>query len=264
MPIVRPSGDKVVSDALREQILAKSRLVESGADHFAVLEVTRETSKDQIKATYFHLAKTYHPDRLALVNLDELRPQVERIFARLSEAFGVLGDEARRKEYLTILAEGGEAKFRARESQETAKAVQILSAEEHFRRGEMALRRQAYPQALEEFKKALELNHDEGEHHAMHAWAVWCLATDKDKVLTEVKKGLHKALELNAQCAPAFYFLGSLYKYKGETDRAYSHFQRCLDLVDGHTDAEREIRLIDMRRASGQDRKGLFDRFKKK
>jgi tetratricopeptide (TPR) repeat protein len=267
-PVTRPSADKVVSDNLREQILAKHKLIESGADYFALLDLGRDAPKEQVKTTYFQMAKSYHPDRLALVNLEELRPQVERIFARLSEAFSVLGDDARRKEYMGVLAEGGEAKVRARESQEAAKAVQILSAEEHFRRGEMALRRQAFPLALEEFNKALELNAEEGEHHAMRAWALWCVSTDKDRVLTEVKKGLLKALELNAKCAPAFYYLGTVYKHAGDIDRAYSHFQKCLDLTPGHVDAEREVRLIEMRRERGGGSPGkgggLFDRFKKK
>lgn len=265
-PTNPPQGatEAVIAEKLRLQIAAKAKRVEQGADHFQVLEIERNASKEQIKAAYFALAKTYHPDRLALLRLEDLRPQVELIFSKLSEAFGTLADDTRRKEYMNILAQGGEVAVRKKEDAEAAKAVAILTSEEHFRRGEMALRRQQWTQAQEEFKKALDLNGDEGEHHAMYAWATWCAAADKDKILADVKKGLNRAIELNAKCAPAFYFLGQVFKTQGDMDKAYNQFQRCVSLQPGHVDAEREIRVIDMRRAKGPEKKGLFDRFKKK
>jgi curved DNA-binding protein CbpA len=263
---VPPSGatSQAITAQLREQILAKSRLVDAGADHFKILEVERHASKDQVKAAYFSLAKTYHPDRLALLKLEDLRPQVERIFAKLSEAFSVLSDEPRKQEYLKILAQGGEAVIKRREDDEAAKAVALLSAEEHFRRGEMALRRSLWSQALEEFKKALELNPEEGEHHALLGWASWCASVEKEKVTADVKKSLNKALELNPKCAPAFFYLGQVHKHLGDNERAYAHFQKVLSLQPGHVDAQREVRLIDMRRGKDQQKGGFFDRFKKK
>jgi tetratricopeptide (TPR) repeat protein len=254
-----------VTEKLREQILSKARQVDGGADHFMLLEVDRNVSKEQVRAQYFTLAKMYHPDRLTLLKLETLRPLVERIFARLSEAFSVLSDESRRKEYLRILAEGGEAAVRSKEDKEAARAVAILSSEEHFRQGEMALRRQQFPQALEEFKKALDLNPEEGEHHAMFAWAHWCVTADKDKIVGEVKKAFSKALELNPKCVAAFFYLGQIYKHVGDLDRAYNHFAKVLQLQDSHVDARRELRVLEMRRSKSSDKKGgFFDRFKKK
>jgi DnaJ-like protein/uncharacterized protein DUF4388/tetratricopeptide repeat protein len=260
-------GDASVAAVLREQIASKLKQVDGGVDHFRILEVDREATSLQVKAAYFQLAKMYHPDRLAIVKLEELRPQVERIFARLSEAFSVLSDDARRKDYLQVLAQGGEQAVRKREDAEVAKANRILSAEEHFRRGEMALRRQLFPAALEEFEEALELNPDEPEHHVMHAWAVWCNAADKQAVFTAVRRGLNKAIELSSsQCVPAFFHLGQVYKQMGDQDRAYNAFQRALSLRPTLVDAEREVRLIEMRRAKQPGKKGggRFDAFKKK
>jgi tetratricopeptide (TPR) repeat protein len=260
------AGNHVIAGQLRDQILAKFGQVETNADHFQILELSRDAGAAQVKAAYFQLAKTYHPDRLGLVNLTDLRPQVERIFAKLSDAFATLGDDARRKEYMNILAQGGEAAIKKRNDEEVAKANKILSAEEHFRKGEMALRRQMFPMAVEEFGEAVELNPEEGEHHAMLAWSVWCNANEKEAVFNEVKKGMHKAVELNPKCVAAFFFLGQVYKHMNDMDRAYNSFQKTLNLQPGHVDAEREIRLIEMRKSKGPDKKGggLFDRFKKK
>jgi hypothetical protein len=248
--------------SLREQIIRKLGQVEANSDYFVILAVPRDASSTTIKTAYFQLAKMYHPDRLSIVKLEVLRPQVEKIFARLSEAYAVLGDEKKRSEYSRLLDSGKHGAMRG-DDDEVARATKILTAEEHFRKGEMALRRQLFSLAEKEFKTALELNPDEGEHHAMAAWSTWCHADDKGAVAAEVKKGLNKAIELNAKCVPAFYYLGQLYKHVGDETRAMHAFRRVLDMAEGHVDALREVRLLEMRRG---DKKGggLFDRFRKK
>ncbi len=240
---------------LREQILAKQAQIDAGADHFVVLDLDRAATTDQVKNAYFKLAKIYHPDRLVLVHLDDLRPQVERIFARLGEAFGILGDDARRREFLSR-GDGKQA------DEASHAANRALSAEDRFRKGEMALRRQQFALAIDEFRAAIELRPDEAEHHALLGWATFCATADKDRVYTEARKHVLHALELNRDCLPAHFYLGQLYKHKGEMDRAAAHFQRVLDSNERHLEAARELRLIQMRKAAGS--KGLFDRFKKK
>jgi len=248
---------------LKEQIIRKLGQVEANSDYFTILNVSRDAGGAAIKTAYFQLAKTYHPDRLSLVKLEQLRPQVEKIFARLSEAYAVLGDEKKRAEYIAMMERGGTGGVSG-DQDEVARATKILSAEEHFRKGEMALRRQLFSLAEKEFKTALELNPDEGEHHAMSAWATWCNADNKEAIASEVKKGLNKAIELNPKCAPAFYYLGQLYKHMGDEIRAMASFQKVLNQSPGHVDALREVRLIDMRRKQGDRKGGLFDRFRKK
>src|SRR5262249_550440 len=243
----------------REQIAAKFATIEANADHFAVLEVGRDASSDQIKAAYFQLAKAYHPDRLALHKLEDLPPQVGRIFARLSDAYAGIRDEAHRKEYLELLARGGEAAVKRRTDDEAERAATLLTAEEHCRKGEMALRRQMWDVAVEEFQTALSMNDQEAEHHALLAWAKFCAAPVKGPIVTEVKSGLNKAVQLNPQCVKAFYYLGQLYTAVGDIERAYGSFQKVLDLEESHVDAKREVRIIEMRRKS--EKKGLFDRF---
>lgn len=262
IPVVTaPAMTKV----LREQIVHKLAQVDGGADHFAVLEIGRDVSSGQVKAAYFHLAKTYHPDRLALVQLESMRPQVERIFARLSDAYAGLVDDARRKEYLQILSQGGEAAVKRRNDDEVAAATKLLTAEEHFRKGEMALRRKMWSAAIDEFQAAVDLNDLEAEHHACLAWAKWCAAENKDdKLFVEVKKGLNRAMELSDRCLPAYFFMGHVYIARHELDRAFNMFQRVLNINENHVDAKREVRVLEMRRAKASEKKGLFDMFKKK
>lgn len=248
---------------LRDQILRKFQSIEKGADHFAILELGRDADSAKVKAAYFNLAKLYHPDRVAILKLDDLRPQIERIFAALSQSFAALGDDARRAEYMRILAQGGAAAVRAREDKEAERAAQIISAEEQFQIGEMAIRRQNWAQAREAFQRAVILNKDEAEHHAYLGWSIFMGASDKNVVLNDVKKHLAKALDINTRCAAAHFFVGKMYLAVGDESRAENAFQHVLDEQPEHVEAQRELRILDMRRQN-QKKGGLFDKFKRK
>ena len=68
-------------------------------DFYAVLGVQREATKDQIKDAYRKLALQYHPDR-------NKAPDAERKFKEISEAYAVLSDDEKRRQYDTYGQEG--------------------------------------------------------------------------------------------------------------------------------------------------------------
>jgi curved DNA-binding protein CbpA len=202
----------------------------------------------------------YHPDRLDQ-RLEPLRNEVQRIFTRLTEAHSVLSDENRRREYLSILSQGGEAAVKRRADEAAAEAGRAITADEHFKKGQMALRRSMFPAAVEEFQAAVELYDGEADYYAHLAWAKWCNATDKQSAFAEVKGIINRALQLNNKCVDALYFRGQMFSALGENDKAYRSFQIVLQYKDDHVEAAREIRLMEMRKKGGR---GLFDRFRKK
>src|ERR1700722_11334765 len=62
-------------------------------DFYAVLGVSATASQDEIKKTYRKLAKRYHPD----ANAND--PKAAERFKEISEAYTVLGDAEKRKQY---------------------------------------------------------------------------------------------------------------------------------------------------------------------
>jgi len=76
-------------------------------DYYEVLGVQRNSSKDEIKTAYRKLAMQYHPDR-------NKSPDAEEKFKEISEAYAVLSDDEKRRQYDTF----GHAGIGSRYSQE--------------------------------------------------------------------------------------------------------------------------------------------------
>ncbi|KAM3864661.1 dnaJ homolog subfamily A member 3, mitochondrial-like [Diretmus argenteus] len=69
-------------------------------DFYGVLGVSRTASQKEIKKAYYQMAKKYHPD----TNPDD--PAAKEKFSKLAEAYEVLSDEVKRKQYDTYGAAG--------------------------------------------------------------------------------------------------------------------------------------------------------------
>src|SRR5207244_422589 len=65
-------------------------------DYYEILGVERTASEEEIKKSYRRLARQYHPD----ANQED--PATEEKFKEIAEAYGVLSDPGRRRDYDTF------------------------------------------------------------------------------------------------------------------------------------------------------------------
>src|SRR5262249_16780624 len=148
-----------------------------------------------------------------------------RLFAQINTAFAVLSDPKRKRDYLAILSRGGEGVVAQEQARADDVAKRALAAEEAFRRGEMAMRRDQIPTAIEEFRKAIELNRDEADYHAMLAWAQFCAAPDKASVAQATRIALEKAISRSSpKGVTAHFYLGRVERMLGRDQDALRHF----------------------------------------
>ncbi len=233
-------------------IAARSRLVDDHVDHYTMLGVGQNASEKEISKAYFAIARQLHPDRLSSLGMPDEDKKAQRLFAHINTAFGVLSSPPRRAEYTAILKRGGEAAIRAEDAKAEQLANRILEAEEAFRRGELAMRRDQVAAAITEFKRAIELNPEESDYVVLLAWAQFCNTQDKPSIAQGVRRAIATAIRKSPNSVTGRFFLGRVERMLGRDQEALHHFQEVLDVEPGHPEATAEVRYLTERLGSNQ------------
>lgn len=258
-----PPAASPVADEVRALIRDKAAALDGKASHFALLGVGPTASAADVRTGYFALAKKLHPDRLRAVGVTDMATDAQRVFAALNQAFAILGDTSKRAQYEKALAGGGPTSQKEEDARAEELAGRLLGAEDAFRRGEMALRRQQFDQARAHFATAAELNPDDAEHQAMLAWTTFVSAPDKNAVLVDVHRRFDRALELSKACIPARFYRALVMKQTGKEELAIEELKKVLELRPSHADADLELRLLVSRQSKKKDA-GLLDKLKRR
>jgi len=222
-----PALDRGALEALLES--------QKKADHFQVLGVTRDAPPSAVKAAYFQAARNYHPDAVPTDASPEVRMLCADVFARLSEAWAVLGEEGRRAKYLQELESGGAA---------DVDVMRILHAETVFGEATALVKARRYDDALSKLTEAIQLNPEEAEFGIWKAWCEFLLAGDKKKQQSSSAASIEAALKKNPKCAPGYLFLGQMAKVVNDLALAEKHLKRGLTAVPEHPDLTRELRYL--------------------
>ncbi len=97
-PVKRSKTPGGLSAEDRSELAARFFRLED-ANHYQVLDLAPDATRADIRSAYFALSKRFHPDRLFKEGHEELADQMAAVFARLTEAYDVLGRPARREAY---------------------------------------------------------------------------------------------------------------------------------------------------------------------
>jgi tetratricopeptide (TPR) repeat protein len=212
--------------------------------HFELLGVSESASSEEVSAGFLRRMRELHPDRLAGRGLKELAAKAVPLVARINEANAVLSDAKQRAAYLASRAPGAEPAINAAD---LARAV--LGAEEHFRRGEALLKKSDHVQALEAFNAASK---DNPREPVYRAYAAWCRfnapGAAKDRLVRETIVELGNVLADRPKFALARHWQGLLYKHNGDLVAAEAAFRAAVADDKSLLDAERELRVLEMRR----------------
>lgn len=234
-PPVAPSPEHVVR---RKAIEDRARAIDD-EDYFRMLGVPRDATAEAIEASYVEQVRTWHPDRLPPA-LADLREACSRVFARLSEARRTLVDPELHERYMRLLSEGGATP----KDQETI--ADVVEASTSFQKAEFYLKRNDLPQAEAHARRALSLDDQQADYHALCAW-IDALKSPEDRALGGVIARLTKAVEMNDKCERAYYYRGMAHKRAGNLTQAVRDFQQAAELNPRNLDAVREVRLHEMR-----------------
>jgi len=213
---------------------------------FELLGVSQNASSDEIQTAFLKAARQFHPDRLIISGLQDLQPVAEKILARVNEAAMVLGDAKRRAEYVASLSAPPSA---SRAGGRSTSLPSVLEAENLFLKGEVFLKKGDYAKAIECFAAATRANPSEPQYRAYLAWVRFddpharkeTIARDTLKTIVEVMRERPKFVR-------GFYWVGLLWKFLNEPDKAAQAFRETVALDASFIEASRELRLIEMRK----------------
>ncbi|HWO17479.1 MAG TPA: hypothetical protein VNO30_01845 [Kofleriaceae bacterium] len=242
--------------AAGDVVAAGLALLDAGADHFALLGVSREAAPDEIHTAYVALAC-----HLKLGPRSQVQPAaergiergvergvergIERLLAGVNTAYAVLSDPARRAAYIAGLGDRpAPAPLPASTAEERARA-----AAEVAQRGLLALEREELSVALELLTRAVALAPSDADYAAHLAWARFCAAPEKVAVAPDVCRGLERAIFRSSRPVVPRLYLGRVERTLGRVHEALHHFHEVLELEPGHAEATEEIRRLEPRQA---------------
>jgi curved DNA-binding protein CbpA len=232
---VRPPESPEIA-RFREEITARAEREEES--FYEVLGLTKDVPQTDVQPAFLTLAKRWHPDRIP-PELSELREAASRVFSRMTEASQVLGDQMQRREYDKKLRRAG------REAEEQEHVQRVLRAATAFQKAEVFFKRNNLVAAEAEARQALADDPEQADHVALVAW----LDTQKPEPNLEAAiKELDRALMMQPNNVRVLWYRGQLYKRLGKLSRAMRDFRLVVERDPRHVDAQREIRLYNMRR----------------
>ena len=212
---------------------------ESAANYYDLLGVGHQASPDEVKNAYHSLARRYHPDRFHQADA-QLRNQIESAFARVAQAYEVLGDPSSRASYdaqFAAPASSSASKGATRErSPASPKAPAESRGESSFRKGVAAINQRQPQQALRFFAEAASIDPRCARYRAEYGRAL--INDPKTRRLAEFE--LKAAIALEPDNTSYRVALAELYKTLGLRRRAEGELQRALT-VDPKNAAARTL-----------------------
>jgi DnaJ-class molecular chaperone len=236
------------TDQVRTLIREKFKVAETG-DYFGVLGLARDASIAEVRKAYFGLAKYLHPDKLGPLGLEDMKEEAIKLFRVVTVAHETLSNPQKREEYLT-----GKLKAATPEKPQTQAAGPEQSVEEAkiaFHKGSVLLGKRAYPEAEKLFREATRLRPDVARYWQSLGWAIFNNedARPTDRRLEQARKSFEQALELDSEDYRTHYCMGLYWKQMGKLDACKNEMQDALKNKPDFIEAQREIRLMEMREA---------------
>jgi curved DNA-binding protein CbpA len=241
-PRASPATDPTRQAAAVAELHAELSALEDrlAGTHYEVLGVPQDASMSVIQNAFFGLAKKWHPDRLR-TEVSDLKEQVTRVFARISEASQALSDPESRRRYDQTLSslEGG--------ADEAEQVHKVLRATTAFQKAEVLLKRGNLAAAEKEALVAFQNDPTQADHVALH---VWIQAQKPGASMPDLMVQLDRAAKTEPNNLRVRWYRGQLLKRLGRDREALHDFRFIVERDARHTDAHREVRLYAMRRGN--------------
>jgi curved DNA-binding protein CbpA len=192
-----------------------------------ILQATESTGANEIKKTYYRMAKEFHPDRIFGLEDDGLKKKVTVIFDALTKAYDTMKDEVKRAEFFDALG-----KVQRRGDDTEASLI-----EEQFKRGIDEFKKGDFWGAAELFRLVTRKSPKNPK-----SWSYLSLALSRiPNRLKEAEEALFEAIKLEPYSSEHLANLGLLYLKAGLKKRAQHQFEKALRLDPTNAKAKKGL-----------------------
>jgi hypothetical protein len=210
-------------------------------DPHTVLGLAPGASAEAARAAYFGLARLWQARRIP-PQLDAVRAECEHVFNRIEQAHRTLSDAAAatREPPAHAPASSALAGLYAR----SAIQPSMRDVDSALARGDIAF--------AESLARVLSTTGIDGP--GARAALAWCAAgagNASPEAMEAALVAIDKVVDGDPECSRALFYRGQIAKRLGRTESALRDFKKVARLDPRHVDAQREVRLHDIRARKG-------------
>jgi len=202
-----------------------------GMNFYQILDVSKSASLNDIKKSYFGLARKYHPDLFDRKTLAAKKELIDDVFDKITKAYQTLSDEAARAAYDKQLAEEDVGDKRGVAKQ----------AEKKFRQAKTLYNMGRNEEAIAYLEEAIRLDPHKSSYFLL-------MAMIEGKIPSYLKKAeahFREAIRLEPWSADGYLGLGLLYKNADLKIKAVNQFKKALQVDPGNEAAIRELKTVE-------------------
>jgi hypothetical protein len=228
-----------------EGVRDRARRIDEEEPH-AMLGLRSGASIEAIRAAYFRLARLWHPEKIPEA-LAEVRAECQHVFLRLGEAHRTLTDVSARFSVDSLV--GPEAVAANDSVTPPAPLVTLRDVDAALARKDLA--------SAEAMARTLTSAGATGpDARAVIAWCtIGAGAITEPHALEPALAALDRILTGDPDCVRALFYRGQVLNRLGRNELALRDYRKAVRLDPRHVDAQREMRIHDMRlrtRSSGK------------
>jgi DnaJ-class molecular chaperone len=152
-----------MSEERRAQIRAfveRANAVLDQVDYYKLLSISSAATDDQIRASYYNLAASLHPDVHGLEVDQEYRGKLTAVFSRVAEAYKVLSDRPMRARYDRELAKGSLRMSMGADVAKRGPDIKTPGALKFYKMAQGAIRSRDFKSAVMNLRFALQQEPD--------------------------------------------------------------------------------------------------------
>ncbi|HQP30227.1 MAG TPA: tetratricopeptide repeat protein [Deltaproteobacteria bacterium] len=215
--------------ALIEQLKQTYRELQD-KDPYGVLDVDSSISEGGLKRAYIKMVKVHHPDAYSYADDPEVKRLANEIFNLIHRAYSEI------------------QRLREGKQPEKSGLDEELQAEILFAQGTQALKARDYQKSLDLFRLCVNMKPQErvfAESYVKTMFLKW--QNTGLGTAAEIKASIFDATRKFPKSDTLYVTLGWVLKQEGANNKAIEAFKRALQLNPKNMDAQRELRLYQMR-----------------